>query len=118
MASRSEQTARRLKTEPAVLAGMLLRITEDPRYARDRGILIEAVSLIEGQLINPQPMTMREVADYIRQPIRYVSQLVQDEKIPFHQAGKNAKIMFDRAEIRAWWPSIRHDPRRNGRANR
>ncbi len=42
MASRTEQTARALKTEPAVLAGILARIADDPRYGRDRGILLEA----------------------------------------------------------------------------
>ena len=99
-------TARTLKMEPTVLAGMLARIAADPRYGRDRGMLLEVSALVRDELIDPEPMTIEEVAAYIGQPKRYIRTLVTDKSIPFHQTREGGHLMFDRREIRAWWHAM------------
>ncbi len=107
MAFRTEQTARKLKTEPAVLAGMLARIADDPRYGRDRGILLEVSALVRDELIDPEPMTIEEAAALVGGTPQWLRELTAQGHIPFHQTEKGSKLMFDRRALRAWWSAIR-----------
>ncbi len=89
---------------------MIAKIAEDPRYGRDKGILLEATGLIRDRLIDPEPMTIEEAAHFLRVDESWVRKQVEKKHIPFHQTVDGGRIMFDRAELTAWWAAIRRDP--------
>lgn len=99
--------ARKLKTDPAVLAGLLAQLAEDTRYGRDKAILLEAAELIQDQLIDPEPMTIEEAATFVGGTTHWLRELAATGKIPFHQTEPRSRLLFDRRALRAWWSAIR-----------
>ncbi len=109
-------TARKLKTDPAVLAGMIELLAKDPRYGHHKGLLIEAAGLIGNELVGPQGVDIEEAARFLGPgvTVSWIRKQVTQKRIPFHQNAPGGSIWFDLRELRAWWDEIRCDPIRPG----
>ena len=108
MASRTEQTARTLKTEPSEVAVLLRHYAASPRHLEIAALLHDAAHLIEAYA-NPEPLNVKEVASLLGVRETWVREQVRTNSIPYFRCGKY--VVFDRSEILEWRRSQRRGPK-------